>query len=271
MSFVAVLGLQSVSMRHITSIETAHHMKFTPDKKTAHSEEAAAVWEQAIAAKGGRERLHSVRNIVITGRAVYRSRMLKKNQIQQEGLYLLPHNSWVWNDLRPDVFGLRVTMYNYDTKMKYVISEGEPHRRLEPITEADKTGSETDGLLSYLPETKWLTPVLIGSSTGRVRQRPVDIVETRVNGERVDFALDRKTHLPVRVSYYDVIKGKTYTTEVELSDYVEISGIKVPQKVKYEDGTEYEQTYQFNVDYNEDIFVRPTTIQAGPQAWKPKK
>lgn len=270
MSFVAVLGFRSVAIRPITSIEIPHYFKLMPDKKTVQDEEAVAIWEQAISAKGGRERLHSVRNMVISVRAEYRTSMVKKKQIRQEGLYVLPNKSWLWNDLRPDVFGLRVTMYNHDTRMKYVISEGEPHRQLEPIPEAEKARSRIYGLLSYLPETKWVRPVLVGLSTGRVRLRPVYIVETRVHGERVDFALDRKTHLPVRVSYYDVIKDKTYITAVELSDYVEISGIRVPQQVKYDDGTVYKQTYQFNVEYNKDIFIKPTTLEAGPEAWKPK-
>jgi hypothetical protein len=53
-----------------------------------------------------------------------------------------------------------------------------------------------------------------------------------------------------------------------LSDYVEISGIKVPQTIKYDDGTEYNQSYQFNVEYNKDVFIRPPGIEAGPEAWK---
>jgi hypothetical protein len=233
--------------------------------------EAERLWEQAIAAKGGRERLHSVRNMVISARAEYRTSTFKKNQIRQEGLYVLPNKVWSWNDLRPDVFGLRVTMYNHDTKMKYIISEGEPHHLPEPITEKDKKNRELlTSLLPELLETEWSKPVLVSSSIGRIGLRTVNIVQTTVGDKRVDFALDQKTHLPVRVSYYDVINGKTYITALELSDYVEISGIKVPQKVKYDDGTEYKQTYQFNVRYNEDIFIHPTTIEAGPEAWKSK-
>ena len=53
-----------------------------------------------------------------------------------------------------------------------------------------------------------------------------------------------------------------------MSDYVEISGIKVPQTIKYDDGTEYNQSYQFNVEYNKDVFIRPPGIEAGPEAWK---
>lgn len=232
--------------------------------------EAERIWEQAIAAKGGRGRLHLVRNLIISARAEYRTASFKKNTIRQEAFYVLPRKFWLWNDLRPDVFGLTVTMYNFESKMKYVISEGEPHRQPEPIPEAERSRSEMHGLLAYLLETRWLKPGLIGASTGRIGSRTVDIVETRVNGKRVDFALDQKTHLPVRVSFYDVVKGKTYVTAIELGDYVDVSGINVPQKVRHEDGTEYKQSYRFNVEYNADIFIKPPPLSAGPDAWKPR-
>lgn len=241
-------------------------------EETQQPKEAERLWELAIAAKGGRIRLCSVRNLVISSRAEYRTGMLKTNQIRQETFYVLPNRLWSWSDLRPDVFGLRITMYNHDTNMKYIISEGEPKHMPEPITDKDKENRDLlSSLLPELLETKWSKPAMVKASIGRIGLRTVDIVETTVNGKRVDFALDRKTHLPIRVSYYDVIKGKAYITALDLSDYVEVSGIRVPQKVKYDDGTQYKQTYQFNVEYNEDIFIKPTTLEAGPEAWKPKR
>lgn len=270
MSFAAVLGFQSAPMAHITNTEMPYHMKLMPDQKTAQPEEAVTFWEQAIAAKGGRERLHSVLNMVISTHGKYGSRQLGENQVRGETLFVFPARYWDWSDYRPDVFGLRISMYNFETQKKYIISDGEPQRQIESITAAEQSRAEMHSLLPYLLETKWLRPVVVGVKTGRIRLRPVNIVQTTVNGKRVDFALDQKSHLPVRVSYHDLIKGKEYITALDLSDYVDIDGIKVPQKIKYDDGTEYKQAYQFNVEYNEDIFVRPTTIQAGPQAWKPK-
>ena len=60
-------------------------------------------------------------------------------------------------------------------------------------------------------------------------------------------------------------------TELRLSDYVEISGIKVPQTVTYHDGTKYKQSYQFNVEYDPEIFVKPLPLEAGPEAWRSKR
>lgn len=243
-------------------------MPSTP-RETSQLDPAAQLWEQTIAAKGGREALHGVRNLVVSARGDYPSRKLKKNQIRQEVLYVLPHKFWSWSDYRPDVFGLRITMYDYDRSMKYVIGDGDPNGPLEPITEVDrKNGNVLWALLPYLPETKWLKPALIGARAGTVEQQTVDIVETDVKGKRVDFAFDRKTHLPVRVSYYRTIKTKIYVTTIDLADYVEVGGIKLPQTVRYEDGTQDKRSYRLNVEYREDIFTKPTHIEAGPEAWK---
>ena len=238
-------------------------------RETSPSHLAETIWEQGIAAKGGREALFNVRNLVVSARGDYSSRRLKKNEVRQEVLYVLPDKFWAWTDYRPDVFGLRVEMYNYENSTKYVISEGEPNRQLEPIDEKDrKTRDLLWALLPYLPETKWLKPVLVGVQVGRVGKQTVDILETTVKGRRVDFAFDRQTHLPIRVSYYSTHRNKTYVTPIDLADYVEVGGIKLPQTLKHYDGTRNEERYQLNVGYNEDIFSKPTHIEAGPKAWK---
>jgi hypothetical protein len=234
-------------------------------------EEAVRVWEQAIAAKGGRERLHTVSNMVISTRGNYSSRLLKKGRVRREEVLVLPNKYWFLDDYRPDVFGLTISMYNYDTNMKYVISEGDPHHRLESIPESRRNRALRNNQLSFLLETKWLEPTPIKATTGRIGLRSVDIVQTTVNGERVDFAFERKTHLPIRVSYYNIVKGQTSVNVFNFSDYIEVSGIKVPQRFEYDDGSEYKATFQFNVEYNEDIFVKPPSISAGSAAWKKKE
>ena len=259
-ALLVALGLQPV-------------MATPPAKKTVTpddgKQEAERLWELAIAAKGGRERLYAVRNMVISRRAEYTTHLFKKNQVHQEGLYVFPNKYWFWNDLRPDVFGLNVKMYNFDSNMCYSITPENPHQPPEPITRTPSDKTLADVQLSYLLETRWFKPVLVKASSGRVGLQKVDIVETRVNDYRVDFAFDRRTHLPIRKSYYRVVNNKTYVDVIKLSDYAEISGIKVPLTVEYDDGTKYKASVQFNVEYNEDIFVKPPPIEAGPEAWKP--
>jgi len=267
-NLISLLCFQNLALFTVPAPEVPGYKFMEHIEGIKPPEEVQRLWEQAIAAKGGRERLDAVRNLIISSRAEYRTSTFKKNHIRQETLYALPNKFWTWNDLRPDVFGLRIEMYNYDTNVKYVISEGEPNNQPEPITDNKRKDLFLSSLLPVLPESKWLKPVLVKASTGSRGLRPVDVVQTTVNGKRVDFGLDPKTHLLVTVSYYDVVRGKTYVTSLALSDYVEISGIKVPQTIKYDDGTEYNQSYQFNVEYNQDLFIKPPSIEAGPEAWK---
>ena len=266
---IAAIGLVVICIHIIVAGPVATSVMPQTPRETAPSDLAERVWEQAIAAKGGREALHGVRTLVVSARRDYPSRKLNKNQIRQEVLYVLPHKFWSWSDYRPDVFGLRIEMYDYERSTKYVIGDGDPNHQLEPITEVDRKNRDVLwGLLPYLPETKWLKPVLVGAKAGTVGQQAVDIVETDVKGKRVDFAFDRETHLPIRVSYYRTVNNKTYVTAIDLADYVEVGGIKLPQTLKYDDGTQDKKSYRLNVEYKEDIFIKPTHIEAGPEAWK---
>ena len=269
-SLIAAVCLQNVAATE--NHELPYHAKVMESPETANQrEEAVRLWELAIAAKGGRERLHAVRSMVISARGEYQSRLFKKNQVRREELLVFPHKYWFWDDYRPDVFGLRVSMYNYDSNMKYVISESEPYSGPEPIAKGQTNKALRNDQLSFLLETQWLKPTVVKASTGRIGPRLVDIVQTVVEGERVDFAFDPKTHLPVKVSYYDIVNGKTYINEQSFSDYTKVSGIQLPQMIVYGDGSKYKARFQLNVEYDEKIFDNPPPIEAGPEAWRAKR
>lgn len=254
-----------VACRTTSSMSDATNNRERQEKT---QQEAQRLWEQAIAAKGGRERLYAVRNMVISMRGEYGARLLKKNQVRREDLLIFPTKYWSWEDYRPDVFGVSIHMYNYDNNTSSVFSDDKTEHTPKPTTDVLGKKALTTAQLSFLLETKWLKPTIVQSSIGRIGLRPVDIVQTTVNGERVDFAFDRKTHLSVRVSYYDVINGKTYINVQNFSDYTDVSGIKVPQTLESDDGSKYKASFQFNVQYDESIFIKPPPIEAGPEAWK---
>lgn len=70
------------------------------------------------------------------------------------------------------------------------------------------------------------------ASTSTIGGKKVDAVETTINGRRVDFAIDRQTHLPIRISFYNTINNEAYIDVQQFSDYIDVNGIKVPQIVK---------------------------------------
>jgi len=235
--------------------------------------EAERVWERAITAKGGRERLYGVRNIVVSSEAKY-THQRKSYPINQEQLIVFPGKSWFWNDLRPDVFGLHVEMLNYETNMHYVVSPDDPHPVPEQIRGRQRGPEE---LFLYaqvlnLLETKWFKPTLNDATTETVGGREADVVQSRVLERRIDFMFDRQSHLLIRLRIYHIRNNKEVLDDcIDLTDYADVGGIKVAQTIKYEDGMEYRQTLQLNVEFEPEVFLRPTSIEAGPGAWRPKR
>ena len=203
----------------------------------------------------------------------------KTNTVRTEAFFVFPNKAWSWVDLRPNVFGLTVEMFNFDSNTHYLINSDNPPPVRQAIPRTETSASQTHGLLAYLLETKWVKPELVSASTEQIGRRTVDVVHTVLRDDVegfapenkcVDFAFDRETHLPIRVSYYHK-HGDTKVLDVaqDLSAYTEVSGIRVPQRSEV-DGRVDRIRIQVNVEYNEDLFSKPASISAGPEAWKPK-
>jgi hypothetical protein len=239
---------------------------------------AQRVWEDAILAKGGRERLESVRSIFISSRSKY-WHGLKRYEVFTEELNVFPGKMWSWEDYRPDVFGLTVELYDFDKGIKYITNSDVPAPQPHAIPPYETVLFRTYGLLGYLMETKWLKPKVTGLNESSLRRRKVDIVHTvltdHVEGFSpeniyIDFWIDRETHLPLKVTYTLTKLGQRGSpTDIGFPEYVDINGIKVPSKTEI-DGVRDSVVVQLNVSYNEELFSRPPLIAAGPEAWKPR-
>jgi hypothetical protein len=78
----------------------------------------------------------------------------------------------------------------------------------------------------YLLETKWIKPTPVRMTREYIGLKSVDVVQTQVAGRRVDYYLDRKTHLPQRViTFFE--SGRVWET-YNFSDYITIKGIQMP-------------------------------------------
>jgi hypothetical protein len=234
--------------------------------------EAERLWELAIAAKGGRERLYAVRNLQMSTREHY-WHMLKRFRYIEESLHVFPDKAWGWNDQRDSIFGLSIQVRNLEDSINWAYSDRGKGGSINPIMEGGRgmKSGFIDFQLLYFMETKWVKPVPVSVERGEVGRHDVNIVHTRVNeyprgSEHVAFALDRKTHLPLQIIHYTVTHGKEYSGSPRLSDYVDVDGIKMPTKV----GT-IKRTYRINVEYDPQIFERKPDVSAGIEAWKKKE
>ena len=250
----------------------------TSKMKKDNKKEADRVWELAVEAKGGREKLYAVSNMIVSSSA----NKIKFDQVKSHTLNftVFPDKEWEWDDNRPSVFGLRMTMYNWKTGMKYIVqSDGDPKEwGLEQI-EPEKLKSLRNengvvkwaGLALYILETKWWQPTPISLETGKINNQKVDIVQTILFGKRVDFFFDQNTHLPARIRFFNHLSTRRIidANTIEISEYIDVSGIKMPTKIIENDGSIYSLNYKFNVDYNEEIFERPPLpVENAVDAWK---
>jgi hypothetical protein len=227
------------------------------------------LWEEVIDAKGGRSRLLAVRNIVVSSRG--RSRFKSQDyDIRNEDLYVFPNKWWSWHDARPTIFGLHISMRDWETGQQYTVSDnGEEFRGLKSIGDPNARNTDLAGITpDLLLETKWNRPlpkrVYSVDSNGKRRSA----IETEFRGWRVDFVLDRISHLPVEIIAYSP-EGRPAKTI--LARYIDVDGIKMPSEVTFEasDGDfTYTRSYKFNVEYNESIFRIPPPFESGPEAWR---
>jgi hypothetical protein len=230
--------------------------------------EAERLWELVIKAKGGRERLHAINNVHTISREKYLwwFRLLT---IDYQSLNVFPDKSWEWDDQRGSVFGFGIYLHNFEKNIHLAYRDTGNGAAVVPIMRPSKD-SIPHLQLHLLTETKWVKPVPQSVRREKLDERDVDIVQTLVEAlpkdqQKVDFALDRKTHLPMKVIYYWTRNGQEISGGVQLKDYVAVDGIKVPAKIG-----RIRAKYRFNVEYDERIFEQAPNRELGPEAWKKK-
>lgn len=245
----------------------------TAETREQVRQEAEKLWEQAVTAKGGRERLYGVRNFVVSSNSRYGQspRADVATGIVEENLYVLPGKWWSFRDYRPGKLGYGVNLLDFERNTGWISSGGRPPVPVERRDLFDDFKYRfRQAQFIYLLETETVKPTLIKARSAFVGFKKFDVIETTIDGARVDFYLDRKTHLPVRI-----VTGATpgaratgklnYT--VRLDDYIDIDGIRMPQKVSYGDA-DNRTTYHINVAYNQRLFERPPTSDMGRESWK---
>jgi hypothetical protein len=246
---------------------------------------ATQLWEQVISAKGGRERLYAVNNLVVSSRTKYSRPVRGFKEGQFENLFVFPDKWWFWgNELGITIwtydFGRQVGqelwdaslgVHTYSPTIPLTDTTIVPFEKKDDITFRFVRRRFIQNQLIYLMETKWLQPTIVKSWESKVGNKKVDVIETSYAKQRFEFYIDPKTSLPVQVIIRTRIEqtGRDVVDRFVLGDYIEVAGIKFPQKVTR--GDKNKTTYQVNVDYDERIFERPPTIDMGPEAWRRSK
>jgi hypothetical protein len=243
---------------------------------TIAADEVSTLWERAIAAKGGRERLHAVESVAISG---------VSGGAQDEALLVLPSKLWDWNDERPTVFGLWLQVTDLDRGWSQFVSEnsGDPLAPGKP-TDAMVEQIRMIQVLTFM-ETRWVRPNLDGARTIRPVFRRLPVIDAHVQDQRYEFQLDPKTFLPKRIVVRtpapprNVPFDEPYTMEevYTLGAYREVAGLQLPHEISGPIGrigpriVKWKYTYELNVEYDPQIFRTPPSLAGGRKAWRLSK
>jgi hypothetical protein len=236
------------------------------NKETEQHEQARKLWEAALTAKGGRDRLRSVSSLYIE------STYPDGSGDRGYDLYIFPDRTFsysYWARFERTDIGV----YNGRHSIRWWQRNDYPGKAASDIEDAAEYLKEAQ--FTYLMVTRWLEPKPLRVRKEWIGLKRVDVVETDVDGWRVDYYLDARTHLPIKVasaqSKISRAEGKL-NREVSLDDYAEVDGIMMPQKLTVNIvgivKSHQRAKYELNVDYDERIFERAPIPGMKPDAWR---
>ncbi len=233
---------------------------------------ARAIWEQMLAAKGGRERLMAVRSMELTGRDLF-------GEFDGETIDVFPDRSWKWLGSPSRPFSLSVC--NVAAGISQFSRLNFWHSTNTDMQNSGCPRALQSDQLLWLNETAWLRPDPLRIVHEKALPESVDVVETRLDGTfyRADFYVDKRTHLPIEVVEYEMHPIQI-AAHYRLPNYHQVDGIMVPSGISMghpgrppENEIRFtsanKSDIHFNVAYREETFTERPLVDLGPSAWKP--
>ena len=244
--------------------------------KEKERQQAEKLWEQIIEVKGGRKKLHSINNMLLIKGGLKHPAGI--------GVYLnvYPNKYWRWKTGPPAPEVTWTSMINLNYRVYQVATEKAILKDDRLTKKGHKSMLATTFAESciHLLETKWLQPKPIRVERKQLGNENLDVVETRLYNaeigldERMDFAVDPET-LFVRwiIDYY---KGKALFYYY-YDKYTTVDGIQMPIRRSRPRGIKHKKKryfmplkFEFNVEYDNEIFERSLTANSKMDDWKPK-
>lgn len=235
-------------------------------QKHHNREQAQKLWDDAINAKGGRDRLHEVNSLLIWFEETSRNFLgIAVHHGHVERLFVFPGKLWSWDDGLPPPFRLTVGVMDLDRDFGCRVHDASKPPMCGNARQLGSREGIDEAQYLYLMETNWIKPIPIIVRKGRIGLKRVDVLETQLEDKRILYFLNRKTHLPQRVTVFTG-KNKHARLSLDFSEYVSVNGIQMPSKQK-----RGRLNFILNPQYDEAIFSRPPLISAGPKAWQSVK
>lgn len=237
--------------------------------------EADRLWEQIVEIRGGRKKLHSINNLLLTKGA-------DVPNVQTE-FYVYPDRYWEWSK------GQIVQPYSFvmtaNLEQGWYLTANETGIIRERRFAAGGGGANfsedwlTDACI-FLLETKWLKPAPLRVTRQTVGKERFDVLQTSfpdlvsLKGWLLNYYIEPESLVvrgaalysskSDRVPSFHVFDGYTVVDGISVPrTYSVVSRIETPKK-----STFVPLLFRFNVRYDEKLFERPPSVSAGPDAWK---
>lgn len=181
-------------------------------RQTSSIVDASAVWEKIIAAKGGRERLDKIQNVLRSSRIPSKVRFHSFDR-QLEELFIFSGKYWEWIDERPTVFGMHAHTRDYETMREFFVRSGQAMRQ-GPVPPETRRHMDLIQVVELL-ETNWIHLRPLRTWSDKKGGKLFANIEckfqfTASDGATVIFAVDPNTFLvdhaivTFKTSYLDV-------------------------------------------------------------------
>jgi hypothetical protein len=221
----------------------------------AHAADPQEVWEQAIKAKGGRDRLRSVHSLAI---------FMRPAEVNLAG----PPTNWlcVFPDRYFEFYGAgrgNSSAIVVDATSDRVAMDitGVP-RRTRHLTPYERDQLVLNQLV-FLLESGWLQPQPV-----EVRH---NVLVVQAAGHSYKLFLDR-ADLPERVLYLPLPGEKRKTVyDYRLQHYRDYQGVMLPARVALISGmreSTWDVDYEVDAKYNPKMFERMPDLANGPEPWR---
>lgn len=224
--------------------------------------EAQKAWAELVREKGGEEKLHSISSF-----AVFRYGIAKDpNALAMSELHVLPD---------------KICTSGYDFSGNMYVSVIDNSRRVFRIANSKGIYKEDTnyqvpagfGLerVIYLLETKYDRPQPVRVTRQKLKGRSFDVLEVNFEGTKIEYFYEPEEMLVRKIVVY---AEKGFPIHIyEFFEYAIIDGLKMPQSelsyvARFPDNVKSQISFQFNVDYDPDIFTRINLKARTVEAWK---
>ena len=226
---------------------------------------AEDVWNRAVAAKGGHERLRAIHTLVWS--SDYSSwTSLWFGGVHYEFVESYPDRVWLWEDHRPHTLGFGAQVWNGGKRLDWAARKGGAAIAVPWSEEAARFVSRRtlQHQLLFLLESSVFRPV----PRAVVRTSSGPVLEFTLPGfTSVKVTLDETTSLPKLLVFVPDFgpngppaSEQTFTIE----GYVDVDGIKMPKRVR-ELG---DMRFVFNPNLNPALFESPPDNVFQRDHWK---